>query len=91
MTEINPVPTPSPATKTKLPIKTILISLALIAFGVFEYFRFAKMEEDGGSIMVTKYEYWIYNLGAGKLGILIAAIIVAIGLIAYHYWSNRKK
>jgi hypothetical protein len=93
MTEINPVPTPTPVppSKTKLPIKTILISLALIAFGIFEYFRFAKMEDSGGSIMVTRYEKLIYESGAGKMGILIAAIIIAVGLIVYHYWKNRKK
>jgi len=89
MTEINTPPTP-PA-KTNFPVKTILISLVLIAYGIFEYFRFEKMEQNGGTITVSSYEKMIYESGAGKMGVLIAAIIISVGLIAYHYWSNRKK
>jgi hypothetical protein len=89
MTEINPVPTPAP-TKTPLPIKTIIISIILIAYGIFEFYRFTKFENGGESMTVYSYEIPIYNY-TGKFGILIVCILIAIGLIAYHYWSNRKK
>jgi len=95
MSDINPVPTPTPVppSKIKLPIRTIIISLLLIAFGIFEYIRLDRWEnsENAGSITVSNYEKLIYESGGGKLGILIVAVVIAVGLIAYHYIRNRKR
>jgi hypothetical protein len=64
--------------KPQKPWETILIGIGLIGFGIFIYYTFNNLEQEGGSVRIN----WLFAL-AYKIGgkWTVAVIITLIGIL----------
>jgi hypothetical protein len=63
--------------------------LLIIAVSVWEFLDLSKLEQEGGSRMVSSYIALLYNL-LGKWGILVVGLLLGVFGIAFGIWTLQK-
>ena len=74
--------------KPAKPWETILIGLGLIAFGIFLYYTFNNLEQEGGSLRINWLFALAYNIG-GKW--TVAVIVTLIGVFTTYSGFSALK
>lgn len=74
--------------KPAKPWETILIGVGLIAFGIFLYYTFNNLEQEGGSLRINWLFALAYNIG-GKW--TVAVIVTLIGVFTTYSGFSALK
>src|SRR5262245_42757224 len=91
-------PQPQPEKKKSLfmtILPSLLFTIGCVAAGIFLYFWFTKLEEEGGNARINFIIAWIYNT-FGKTGVLLVALGLAVISICVMIkeivvWKNNRE